>query len=412
MNTIIANPIEFMDIEPREVWEYIQPKRGDHIRVQRSGLYSHHGIYISDEEVIHFTGADDDSVLDWSKCEVICTDIAGFLRGGTAEVKIYSDDELTNLYPVEHIAAYARACLGDKDYNLVFNNCEHFANVCTLGRFRSIQVERVLCGRLPLEEDKDMGLFGSISGFFKGLFGGSSSGGSRSTSSTTYEPDKVKVAEIEADTKLRLAGMENDRIELMKQARFDILQYETECQIALERARAQGLTVMAQTIVAMQDKMNEVAEKRLLIIEKGSLQVIRDIENFYDELGTKIQADDDRYNTEKLPELLAILEKYETGTPAHSLYMKRIEDDIAMQSKYVTQQLDALSHRQTQIIDGFLASKERIVEQTGQITAGILDTIQKQQLPELGTPVINSPEENRKTLPYSGRLALAENAED
>lgn len=122
MNTIIANPIEFMDIEPREVWEYIQPKRGDHIRVQRSGLYSHHGIYISNEEVIHFTGADDDSVLDWSKCEVICTDIAGFLRGGTAEVKIYSDDELTDLYPVEHIAAYARACLGDKDYNLVFNN--------------------------------------------------------------------------------------------------------------------------------------------------------------------------------------------------------------------------------------------------------------------------------------------------
>lgn len=130
------------------------------------------------------------------------------------------------------------------------------------------------------------------------------------------------------------------------------------------------------------------------------------------QLFTTINQINNRYNTDKLPELLAILEKYETGTPAHSLYMKRIEEDIAMQSKHVTQQLDALLHRQTQIIDGFLASKERIVEQTGQITAGILDTIQKQQLPELGTPVINSPEENRKTLPYSGRLALAENAED
>ena len=67
--------------------------------------------------------------------------------------------------------------------------------------------------------------------------------------------------------------MENDRIELMKQARLDILQYETESQIALEQAKAQGLAVMAQTIIAMQDKLNEVAEKRLLIIEKGSLQV-------------------------------------------------------------------------------------------------------------------------------------------
>ena len=130
------------------------------------------------------------------------------------------------------------------------------------------------------------------------------------------------------------------------------------------------------------------------------------------QLFTTINQINNRYNTDKLPELLAILEKYETGTPAHSLYMKRIEEDIAMQSKHVTQQLDAILHRQTQIIDGFLASKERIIEQTGQITTGILETIQKQQLPELGTPVINSPEENRKTLPYSGRLALAENAED
>lgn len=410
MNDIIAKPIEFIDIEPSEEWQYIQPKRGDHIRVQRSGIYSHHGVYVSDEEVIHFTGTDDDSVLDWSKCEVICTDLAQFLRGDAVEVKIYNDDELNDLYPVEHIVNYARACLGDKDYNLAFNNCEHFANVCTLGRFRSRQVERVLSGKLSLEEDKGMGLFGKIGGFFKGLFGGGSDGGSRSTSSTTYEPDKVKVAEIEADTKIRLAGMENDRIELMKQARLDILQYETESRIALEQAKAQGLVVMAQTIIAMQDKLNEVAEKRMLIIEKGSLQVIKDIENFYDELGTKIQNDDDNYNTVKLPELLSILGKYEEGTPAHSLYMKRIEEDMAMQSKHVTQQLDALSQRQTQIIDGFLASKERIIEQTGQITAGMLGTIQKQTL-ELGTSKAPIREKSDNALPNTERLALEEKSE-
>lgn len=28
-------------------------------------------------------------------------------------------------------------CLGDKGHHLAFNNCEHFANVYTLGRFRS-----------------------------------------------------------------------------------------------------------------------------------------------------------------------------------------------------------------------------------------------------------------------------------
>lgn len=382
-NIIAKHPVIDVNFLVEESWIQRKPEMGDHIRVMRlGGLYAHHGVYVSDDEVIHFTGKEDDSILDWSKPEVITSDLEHFLKGGTLEIKEYSDEEFQDLYSPEQIVTYARACLEDKGYNLVFNNCEHFANVCTLGRFRSNQVERVLFGKLPNEqEDKKMGLLGKIGGAIKNLFGGgksSGSGGSRST--TTYEPDKVKVAEIEADTKIRLAHMETDRIEIMKQARLDMLQFETESQIALEQARAQGFTVMAQTILTLQEKLNEVAEKRLLIVEKGSLQVIKDIENFYDELGTKIQEDDDRYNTEKLPELLSILEKYEEGSPSHKIYMKRIEEDMALQAKHYSQQIEAISQRQSQIIDGFLQSKDKILEQTGQITAGMLETIQNQTL--------------------------------
>lgn len=382
-NNIIARPpVIDVDFIVTESWIQRKPKMGDHIRVQRiGGLYAHHGVYVSDEEVIHFTGKENDSILDWSKPEVISSDLDYFLKGGVLEIKEYTDEEFQDLYAPDQIVTYARACLGDKGYHLAFNNCEHFANICTLGRFRSNQVERVLLGKLPNEqEDKNMGLLGKIGGAIRNFFGGGSSGGGGSRSTTTYEPDKVKVAEIEADTKIRLAQMETDRIEIMKQARLDILQFETESQIALEQARAQGLTVMAQTILTLQEKLNEVAEKRLLIIEKGSLQVIRDIENFYDELGTKIQEDDDRYNTEKLPELLSILEKYEEGSPSHKIYMKRIEEDMALQAKHYTQQIEAISQRQSQIIDGFLQSKDKILEQTGQITAGMLETIQNQTL--------------------------------
>ena len=254
-NNIIAKmPIIDVDFMVAESWIQRKPTMGDHIRVNRiGGLYAHHGIYVSEEEVIHFTGKEDDSILDWSKPEVISSDLEYFLKGGILEIKEYSDEEFQDLYAPEQIVTYARACLGDKGYHLAFNNCEHFANVCTLGRFRSNQVERVLLGKLPNEqEDKNMGLWGKIGGAIKNLFGGGSSGGSRST--TTYEPDKVKIAEIEADTKIRLAHMETDRIEIMKQARLDILQFETESQIALEQAKAQGLTVMAQTILTLQEK--------------------------------------------------------------------------------------------------------------------------------------------------------------
>lgn len=256
-----------------------------------------------------------------------------------------------------------------------------------------------------------MGFFKAVGGFLSGLFGGGGGGGggSHSTSSTVYEPDRVRAAEIEQETKLRLANMEKERIELMKQARLDILECETQSKIALEQAQAQGLAVMAQTILTMQDKLNEVAEKRLLIIEKASLQVIREIEAVYDELGMKIQEDDDKYNTEKLPELLGILGRYEEGSPAHQLYTKRIEADMDMQVKYCMQQLDAIAARQSQVINAFLSSKERIVEQTGQITAGMLEAIQQKVLAlgESGGAGGGTP----TALPQGGQLALPQDLE-
>lgn len=393
-NGIISDPpiIDITDyIEIKENWVQKQPQKGDHIRVMRiGGLYAHHGVYISDDEVIHFTGQDDDSILDWSKCEVIKTDLQTFLKGGTVEVKEYTDEEFQDLYSPEQIVIYARSCIGDKGYNLAFNNCEHFANVCTLGRFRSQQVERVLMGKMPNEEDKSkMGLFSKVGGFLKGLFGGGSSGGGGSRSTTTYEPDKVKVAQIEADTKIRLANMETERIEIMKQARMDILEYETQCQVALEQAKAQGLNAMAQMIITMQDKLNEVAEKRLQIIEKGSIQIIKEIETFYDEIGDKIQADNDKYNREKLPALLDILNQYEPGTAAFEIYSQQIQDDRKMQQQHYMKQIEAVSERQSMVISGFISSKEKIIEQTGQITQGMLDSVQAQVL-QLHTDVQNN----------------------
>ena len=362
--------IPLINIEcEEEIWTFKNPKAGDHIRVQRmNGIYYHHGIYVSDEEVIHFTGTEDDSILDWSKNEVIKSDLKFFLQDGKLEVREYTEDEKNDLYPPEHIVHYARTCLGDKGYNLIFNNCEHFANVCTLGRFRSTQVEKLFSG------GKNMGLFSWLGG----LFGGNkSSGSSRSSSNSTYtyEPDKVKVAQIESDAKIKLAGLENERIELMKNAQLEILRNNAEAQMAIEEAKARGFTAMAQAINLIQEKMTEIAEKRLLIIEKGSMQVVREIENFYSELNEKIESENSKYNTEKLPGLLNILEKYEPGTPAHSLYMKRISDDMTLQVEHSRKQLDAVLERQSQVISGLLNSKEKMIEHAGEIATNLLEMI-------------------------------------
>ena len=152
MNNIIQNIIDLLP-ESEEIWVEKPPQRGDHIRVQRlDGLYAHHGIYISDDEVIHFTGRDDDSILDGSQPEVISTDLDFFLKDGTLEVKEYTTYESLLLYPTEFIVEKARSCIGNKGYNLAFNNCEHFANRCTLGLHESHQVERVIKGKFPNDD--------------------------------------------------------------------------------------------------------------------------------------------------------------------------------------------------------------------------------------------------------------------
>lgn len=375
---IIREPLIFdVPEEEQEVWVKRNPSKGNHIKVDR-GLYTHHGVYISNDEIIHFTGREEDSVLDWSKPEVIKTDLSYFLKDGELEVKEYTDDELQDLYPVDHIVAYARACLGDKGYNLVFNNCEHFANVCTLGRFRSRQVEKVfdvIIGR----RKKDMGLLGTIGGkiggFFKGLFGGNSGGGNRSTSNTntTYEPDKVKIAEIESQTKIRLANMEKERIQLSTDAQLEIMEQEYRFKVGLEEAKVLGFNNIANTIVGMQEKLNEVAQKRIEIIEKGSLQVVREIEDFYLELKGKITEDNQIYSEEKLPKLLEILEKYDENSPSYKLYFKRVEDDMDAQLRSFNKQIDGIAERQSKIIDSFLSSKEKMIYQTAMITNGLID---------------------------------------
>ncbi|MDK0888187.1 lecithin retinol acyltransferase family protein [Clostridium perfringens] len=363
---IINKPVLLkLNEEDKEIWSIKEPSKGDHIRVNR-GIYSHHGIYVNDDEVIHFTGTEDDSILDWSKNKVIKTGIDYFLRGGRLEVKEYTEDELSDLYPVEHIVIYARACLGDRGYNLIFNNCEHFANVCTLGRFRSKQVENIFLGIL---RSREMSIFNKVGGFFKGLFGvKSNKDGNRSASNYNYEPDKLRIAEIEAETKIRLTNMENERIRLSKEAQIEIMEEEYRFKVALEEAKALGFNNIATTIIGMQEKLNEISQKRIEIIEKGSLKIVSDIENFYLELKGKIEQENYKYSEEKLPKLFEVLEKFDENSPAYKLYLKRIEDDMVLQLKSYEAQIEGISIRQSKIMDSFLSSKEKMINQNNQIT--------------------------------------------
>lgn len=238
-----------------------------------------------------------------------------------------------------------------------------------------------------------MGLFSGIASFcsnavnaVKSFFSGgggsaissavaSYSGGSSHTytSTTTYDPDRVKAAQLDKER----AQIENERVELMKQAQLDIIEAQKQSRIAQEQARAEGFVRIAEAVTAMQEKLNELAARRLAIIERGTLQAVREAEEFYAELMRTIQQDNDRYTAEKLPRLLEILGRYEEGSSLHTLYMKKIDEDITLQAQHTARQLESAVKRQERMIDEIMTAKGEINDQTGKITAGILEALRE-----------------------------------
>ena len=233
----------------------------------------------------------------------------------------------------------------------------------------------------------------TVKSFFKGgggsaissavaSYGGSSSSHTyTSHSTTTYDPDRVKAAQLDKER----AEIENERIELMKQAQIDIIEAQTQSRVAQEQARAEGFVRIAEAIGNLQERLNVIAEKRIAIIERGTLQAVKEAEGFYAELTKTIQNDNDKYTAEKLPLLLGILERYPEGSSAHGLYMKKIEEDITLQAMHTSRQLESVIKRQERMIDEIMTAKGKITEQTGNITAGMLEALRNklEELPKL-----------------------------
>lgn len=122
-------------------WDMIEPYYGAHIRVEIGKLY-HHGIYIGNDEVVQF-GLPMDVYRDPKTVKVIKSPISDFLGGGFLEVRRYDRKELKQKNSDEEIVRIALSKLGEGDYNILTNNCEHFCNFCIFGKKISTQVDSV-----------------------------------------------------------------------------------------------------------------------------------------------------------------------------------------------------------------------------------------------------------------------------
>jgi len=114
------------------------PNKGDVIWAFRFS-YFHCGIYIGDNSVIHFAPQENNVKLKESTV-IHISSLEEFAGGFSVSViefpseKCFSPDEVVS-----------RACsrLNKNDYNLTFNNCDHFAIWCKTSKHHSTQVDFV-----------------------------------------------------------------------------------------------------------------------------------------------------------------------------------------------------------------------------------------------------------------------------
>ena len=101
----------------------------DHLQVPRQhGLFLHHGIDLGDGSVAHYLEGR----------QILRSPREEFGRGQPIGTVAYPEGRASST-TVTLRRAMGR--LGEQRYNLLFNNCEHFAHWCKTGRHRSAQVE-------------------------------------------------------------------------------------------------------------------------------------------------------------------------------------------------------------------------------------------------------------------------------
>ncbi|KMY26843.1 MULTISPECIES: lecithin retinol acyltransferase family protein [Aeromonas] len=107
---------------------------GDHLAVQRLG-YSHHGLYIGDGQVIHYQGPFASN--DQAGHIVLCS-----LDEFHGEQPLQVVSHPRRPFSPKECVARAFSRLGEQDYHLLFNNCEHFVQWCIEDCHSSPQVNQ------------------------------------------------------------------------------------------------------------------------------------------------------------------------------------------------------------------------------------------------------------------------------
>ncbi len=122
-------------------WWPSEPRRGDMIRVLLGSVY-HYGIFIDEDTVVQFGPPPGTEEYGKGKDLKVCITSAEFFScGKIIETAVLDKKEARKRISPEKTAETALSRVGEGGYDLIHNNCEHFAYECVFGVKRSTQEE-------------------------------------------------------------------------------------------------------------------------------------------------------------------------------------------------------------------------------------------------------------------------------
>ncbi len=225
-----------------------------------------------------------------------------------------------------------------------------------------------------------MGFWSSIGSAISSLFGGgssSSSGGysvsyshqnhNATTTSTVYEPDRVKAEELA-----------NKRVKLIADSQSELLELNAKFTGLIIQAEARSFQHSAEIMKNLLSDLNIIAEQRLRLIENGHLEIVQQIEDAYSKIEADVKLDNELFANEKMPKMLENLEKFKEGSSAHKTYEKLMNGQVDIHLEFIKNKLHDLRKRQQQLIDSSVNTKNKIIEDTSKLVSEQMLYLDKQ----------------------------------
>jgi len=189
-----------------------------------------------------------------------------------------------------------------------------------------------------------------------------------------YEPDKVKAAQIEKQKAIMIAKLEQENIDLNKNAKIEIIRANANFQLDIMKAKEQGFTRVIESLMEMMKEWNLISEQRIAFLSSCKAETVEKINRQYLELMNDIDDSAFDFQINKQPQLFEKLEEF-SGTDSYETYKNSIDQYISNFLFEKSELLKSYRGQQELLVKSSLDSIDLINNEITQLVTNRIDSL-------------------------------------